>query len=131
MAEKILSCYRCGHSLEALSLPLARLDECPECSAELHVCRMCALYDPREPTGCAEEDAEEVREKARANFCDYFKPSAKAFAPQELNEQREAGAQLQALFESHGPAEPSPSDDSSLSSTEADSRQRAEDLFKP
>ena len=30
-----LSCYRCGESLAALSLPLSRQDQCPGCSAEL------------------------------------------------------------------------------------------------
>ena len=39
-----LRCCRCGESLATLSLPLARLDECPKCHVHLHVCRMCERY---------------------------------------------------------------------------------------
>jgi hypothetical protein len=41
-----IACFRCGASLAALSLPLSRRDECPECTASLHVCRMCRHFDP-------------------------------------------------------------------------------------
>ena len=74
-----LRCYRCGESLAKLTLPLARLDECPKCRVHLHVCRMCERYAPRKPKGCSEDDAIEVRDKKAANFCDYFKPTARAF----------------------------------------------------
>ncbi|TLZ22410.1 MAG: hypothetical protein E6K29_19320 [Gammaproteobacteria bacterium] len=40
-----LVCWKCGAALAELSLPLRRLDECPRCHAELHVCRMCVDYD--------------------------------------------------------------------------------------
>ena len=80
-----LRCYRCGQSLAALSLPLSRRDECPQCGCELQVCRMCEYYDPRLPNACAEDDALEVKDKTRANFCDYFKPSSNAYAPAELD----------------------------------------------
>ena len=75
-----LRCYRCGASVAALTLPLARLDECPQCHVHLHVCRMCERYAPRKPKGCSEEDAIEVRDKKAANFCDYFKPTPRAYA---------------------------------------------------
>lgn len=97
MAET-LKCYKCGTSLAALSLPLRRLDECPQCRRELHVCCMCQSYDPRVPKGCSEDDAPEVREKERANFCDYFKPSANAYTPGGLDAERAAQAELDALF---------------------------------
>lgn len=93
-----LVCYRCGASLAALTLPLARLDLCPDCGVDLHVCRMCLHYAPREPTGCDEEDALEVREKTRANFCDYFEPTATAYHGTEQAAERQARAALAALF---------------------------------
>ena len=74
-----LVCWRCGTSLAALSLPLRRLEECPACRAELHVCRMCVSYDPRIAKKCREDDAEEVKSKDQANFCDFFRPRAGAF----------------------------------------------------
>ena len=123
-----LLCYRCGHSLETLTLPLGRRDECPSCVAELHVCRMCRHYDPRVPEACLEDDALEVIEKERANFCDYFKPSASAYTPGFNEATDEAKDQLAALFgdsASEGgdsPNSPPSEDDDALS--------RAEDLFK-
>lgn len=93
-----LRCYRCGQSLAALSLPLRRLEECPSCRVHLHVCRMCTHYAPRLPTGCDEQDAPEVRDKASANFCDYFKPSVTAFDATQGAADTRARAELDALF---------------------------------
>ena len=117
-----LCCYRCGRSLEALTLPLSRRDECPECLVDMHVCRMCVYYDVNVPKACTEDDALEVNEKARANFCDYFKPSDTAFVPGEIEAELAARAQLDSLF-GGGDADPnSPTDDATFNA--------AEDLFK-
>ena len=40
---------------------------------------MCLSWDRARPKQCREEDAEEVRDKERANFCDWFKPRPGAF----------------------------------------------------
>jgi hypothetical protein len=74
------------------------MEECPQCRVHLHVCRMCRNYAPRRPTGCSEDDAQEVRDKASANFCDYFKPKPGAFDGAELAAETQARAQLDALF---------------------------------
>jgi len=96
--EPALRCYRCGSSLESLSLPLSRLDQCPDCSVDLHVCRMCRYYAPTKPDQCAEDDAIAVTNKTAANFCDYFEPSAGAFGGEELRAENAARRQLDALF---------------------------------
>ncbi|HJP38582.1 MAG: hypothetical protein QF483_05190 [Gammaproteobacteria bacterium] len=93
-----LCCYRCGASIEALSLPLSRLDECPSCSVYLHCCRMCRYYDPAVTEQCIEDDAEEVREKANSNFCDYFKPGFDRFDPAPVAAEGRAKNTLDALF---------------------------------
>ena len=93
-----LRCYRCGESLAALTLPLARLDECPKCGIELHVCKMCTRFTTRTPKGCTEEDAPDVRDKKAANFCDYFKPNPAAYNPAEAAAADTARAALDALF---------------------------------
>ena len=80
MAHSI-ACYRCGESLASLSLPLSRQDQCPACSADLHVCKMCVHFDRHVPRQCREDGAEDVTEKERTNFCDWFKPSDTAFDP--------------------------------------------------
>ena len=121
--ESVLSCYRCGSSLEALSLPLARLDLCPGCGVELHVCRMCRHYAPSLPDACDEEDAPEVRNKTAANFCDYFKPSPTVFDGREQRAEKKARAELDALF-GNAPETPEPESD-------ADGLiEQAEDLFR-
>ncbi len=93
-----LSCWRCGASVAELSLPLRRADECPQCRAELHVCKMCAQYAPRLRHGCQQDDAPDVRNREAANFCDYFKPSAMAFAGGRDSADAAARTELARLF---------------------------------
>ena len=119
MSEE-LRCYRCGESLAALTPPMSRQDACPSCSHYLHVCRMCVYFDPDVPTQCREDDAEEVFDKEKQNFCDWYKPSASAFDPSRKNKGGRAKSQLAALF---GEGPPDESD-------EDESKRAAEDLFR-
>ena len=122
MAEP-LSCWRCGAGLAKIPLPLGRRDECPECLADLHVCKMCLYFDAQVPRACKEDDAEDVKEKERANFCDYFKPNPAAYVPGFRSATAKAQDQLAGLFGD----EPSGSADEN----EPDPQQRAlDDLFK-
>jgi hypothetical protein len=83
---------------------------------------MCTHFAPRLPTGCDEQDAPEVRDKANANFCDYFKPSATAFDATQGAADTQARAKLDALF-GKGPSAVGPAEkDSALT--------KAESLFK-
>ena len=109
-------CFRCGASLASLSLPLSRRDECPECSAHLHVCRMCRHFDRAAVRQCLEDDAEDVVDKERLNFCEWFVPSENAFDPAAKAEADKAKQSLGALF-GDGDA-PSGAADSSLSEAE-------------
>jgi hypothetical protein len=59
---------------------------------------MCTNYDPRKHQACAEDDALEVRDKAQANFCDYFSPSEQAYAPGRMSAHQQAERKLDALF---------------------------------
>ena len=93
-----LACYRCGASLSALSLPLSRRDQCPDCSADLHVCKMCVSFDNAVPRMCREDGAEDVTDKERPNFCDWFKPSDAAFDPARKTDADAAQEALAALF---------------------------------
>ena len=129
MADPLL-CWRCGASLAALPLPLGRRDECPDCVAELHVCKMCRYYDAQVPKACREDDAEEVKEKERANFCDYFKPSANAYVPGFRAASAKAENQLASLFGDEPAERGTPMSGEEI--PEDDDPQRAlEDLFKP
>lgn len=68
-------CWSCGQQLE--SADYQREGECPACRKQTHACRNCRFYRPGRPADCEEPIAEPVNDKARANFCDYFEPSAK------------------------------------------------------
>lgn len=106
-AEKPMSelvCWKCGASLADLSLPLRRLDECKQCSAELHVCKLCEWYSISVAKHCREPIAEEVKDKERANFCDYFKPRAGAYSKADIAASSKAKADLDALFGSRSNA---------------------------
>lgn len=93
-----IACFRCGASLAALSLPLSRRDQCPDCSADLHVCKMCTRFDATVPRQCREDGAEDVTEKERANFCDWFEPSDAAFDPTRKSDADAAKSALATLF---------------------------------
>jgi hypothetical protein len=81
-----IGCWKCGASLAALALPFGRTERCRACGADLHTCKICALYDP-------------LRDKERANFCDHFKPVAGAFKGGSPNATNDAArAALDKLF---------------------------------
>ena len=94
----MLVCWKCGASLAALSLPLMRLDVCKACNSELHVCKLCEFYDTGKAKHCREPIAEEVRDKERANFCDYFRPRPGAFSGQQQTDADRARSELEKLF---------------------------------
>ena len=93
-----LVCWKCGASLADLTLPLRRLEECRTCGAELHVCKLCEWYSIAVAKHCREPIAEEVKDKERANFCDYFRPTAAAYQPGSVSAAERARQELEALF---------------------------------
>ena len=92
-----LRCWRCGHPLDDEPLPLARAAACPQCAADLHVCRLCEFFDPRVANECREPVAERVVNKERANFCGYLKPRPDAYVAADAA-QGAAARGLEALF---------------------------------
>jgi hypothetical protein len=64
-------CHACKRSL-VIQSSIGRRDECPFCGADLHCCFNCRFYDRTAPKQCKEPVAEAVKEKTKANFCDYF-----------------------------------------------------------
>src|SRR3954462_15283457 len=118
-----LVCWKCGASLKELSLPLSRLDECKQCHAELHVCKLCEWYNTSVAKHCRETIAEEVKDKERANFCGYYKPRAGAFSSASTLAMDRAKTELQTLF---GPSKA----DSAVPSAADRARMELENLFK-
>jgi hypothetical protein len=98
MSSPPLVCWKCGGDISALPLPLSRFAECKACHASLHVCRLCEFYDTRVAKSCREPVAEEVKDKTRANFCDYFTAKPGAWIPPDETTRGKAQADLESLF---------------------------------
>jgi hypothetical protein len=67
-------CHNCGREIKVVGKVL-RTDECPHCDADVHCCKNCRYFDPGKNNQCSEPQAEYVRDKNRANFCEYFEPN--------------------------------------------------------
>jgi len=67
-------CYFCGTSLEA---PIYRSSECPKCGKDTKICYNCDFYSETSHWECRESIREAVREKDKANYCDFFRLSKK------------------------------------------------------
>jgi hypothetical protein len=91
-------CWKCGASLAELSLPLLPHDACMQCGVELHVCKLCRFYDVTVAKRCREPIAELVRDKERANFCDYFEIKRQTEAPPTAQAAVAARNELEAMF---------------------------------
>ena len=63
-------CYFCK---TPLSTPIYRSSECPNCGKDCKICFNCTFYSKTSHWECLESISEAVREKDRANFCDFFK----------------------------------------------------------
>lgn len=96
--RKPLQCWKCGADVSDARLPEAREERCPDCEADLHVCRMCRHFAPQLAGRCDEDRAEEVMNKERANFCDWFTPRAGAYRAKSDASDKTARERLERLF---------------------------------
>ena len=95
-------CHACGAEL-ARDLPIFRETECPSCSKPLKVCLNCTFYEKGLQWDCRESIAEPVRDKDRANFCDYFRlrsgpPGGGGAAGAEQRRAQQARSDFDRLF---------------------------------
>ncbi len=94
-------CFSCRTELPD-DQPFHRTEQCPNCRADLRVCRNCTFYDPSVQWECREHISEPVRDKERANFCDFFRPRSDrpedAGAPPRQAEAEEARSKFNKLF---------------------------------
>ena len=67
-------CFHCKTEMK-ISAKVGFRDECDKCRSDLHVCKNCQFYDPKSYNECRELSADVVKEKERANFCDFFSPN--------------------------------------------------------
>jgi hypothetical protein len=66
-------CKKCGKPLP--SSRITRSSVCEFCGRELHSCINCKFYAPGSHFDCHETVDELVKDKEKANFCDYFSPA--------------------------------------------------------
>jgi hypothetical protein len=90
-------CFHCGRQVEVQERVGFR-DTCPACDRALHVCRNCEFYDPAYNNECRETQADRVVDKERANFCEYFTPSARRSTAQGPAAKAAAAGKLEDLF---------------------------------
>ncbi len=69
-------CWKCGQGIQyPTGSRVGNRDTCSRCDADLHCCRNCQHYDPGKHNQCSETQADWVRDKEAANYCDYFYPN--------------------------------------------------------
>lgn len=92
-----LKCYKCGTALsDTFKILVGRGDTCPNCRADIRVCKMCQFYDPKSYNECRESNADRIVDKEKANFCDYYKIGADINDAEK--QRQEALAKAAALF---------------------------------
>ena len=89
------TCAACGAPL-TVSPPVGRKDTCDHCGADLRACRQCHYYEPRAPKECREPEVELVRDKEKANYCDYYR--IRGVAPAAGPSKADLRAAAEALF---------------------------------
>ena len=67
----MIRCPRCKNLIDIEKIMFK--DECPSCRTDLHACIYCNLYDEGKANRCREPQADYVKERDRANFCEYFR----------------------------------------------------------
>lgn len=127
-----LVCWKCGASLAGKLLPLSRLDTCPSCRTDLHVCRLCRHFDAHRAGQCRELAAERVSDKTRANDCGWFVPRLEAYKGGGAVMAQASRGALDALFGNQPEANKTPTKHSGSDEAAASATPRSllDDLFK-
>jgi hypothetical protein len=68
-----MKCFKCSQEI-IMDRKVFRQDTCPRCGSYLRTCLNCRFYDKVAYHECRESQADLVRDKEIANFCDYFEP---------------------------------------------------------
>ncbi len=90
-------CFRCNAPNE-IQDRIGLRDTCVQCDADLHCCRNCRHYSRSAHNQCNEPQAEWVRDKDRANYCDYFEPRRGGRGEEDSNRAQDAKARFEDLF---------------------------------
>ncbi|MBI4042992.1 MAG: hypothetical protein HY391_05915 [Deltaproteobacteria bacterium] len=75
MSESVVFCHGCSGPQPFVERVGFR-DNCSTCATDLHCCFNCHFYDARAHNQCREPQADYVKDKERANYCEYFRPAS-------------------------------------------------------
>lgn len=92
-----MNCFHCNREVK-ITGRVARLDSCPQCYRDLKVCRNCNFYDQVAPQQCREPQAELVRDKEKANYCDFFTPNNRSNSANTQSKADDARSAFDNLF---------------------------------
>ena len=82
-------CFKCGTEWTVNRQP-GRIETCERCGADLHVCLNCISYDPKVAYQCRDRRAEEVADKDRANFCEFFEMAKREWSGRAADSREDA-----------------------------------------
>lgn len=94
-------CQKCLNELEfvlEVGVMVGRLDTCDHCGAYLHCCKNCENYDPSRHNQCKIPEADFIRDREEANFCNHFKMLDRDEAPEADDSVDKAKAALNEMF---------------------------------
>lgn len=81
----MILCFSCQKELKFSDLKIGFREECPNCRADVHTCKNCQFWDPKVYNECKETAADVVREKDRANYCEFFLLRTSSGAQQKVD----------------------------------------------
>jgi len=90
-------CFHCKTEIPVLG-KIGFREECFKCRSDLHVCKNCEFYDPKAYNECREPSADVVKEKERANYCEYFSPNQSGPEGGQEDKAAKLRAAAEALF---------------------------------
>ena len=94
-----MRCWKCGTEIQLVaSTRVLKNDSCPSCDRDLHVCRNCRFHDPSAHNQCIETQAEWVRDKEKANYCDYFEAAKTSATARGSKSSGDAKSKFDKLF---------------------------------
>lgn len=96
MQETTVVCHNCGESA-AFEGRLTHEATCDRCSSYLRCCLNCHFHEPTAYNECREPQADRVKEKEKATFCEFFQAGSKA-AIAKTDRRDEALRRLNDLF---------------------------------
>ena len=79
-------CHACNAEIDLDKISFR--EECFSCGSDLHVCLNCTFHDIGRHNACREDRADYVKEKDRANYCEYFVFSDKSAAPMDTGKDK-------------------------------------------